>query len=453
MGTIYVDTGGAATNSGCTDQNTANLSGTGDAVATGSVIQLTAGTDLSGVVTSGATQSSIYLAQATNANQKIFWITAKDDALDQVTVSVAPTGVTGSNWAIGGRFVWTPASIEATLVAGDVVVLNNSPAAVSSGSWLTGRAAGSQAAGPIKVKGKTGVRPVVTQNNTSSLISNSQNHWWYENFETAQTGASGSTIASIGPYTWLYNMKSSDAGQSVATLGGYSRVLASEFTGSGSPAAVLFSNQLGCYLHGNYIHDNASDGLGFTGGQNGTFAVLSKNIFDTNAGRGMLFSGAFPSGSNTIWLDGNTVYGNGDSGLEVTDADAVVVNINNIFSENGNAAGEYNIEHIAAAAELLGFHGWNVFYHSGGGGGANLSNLTVNAQVASSEFTTDPLFTNAAGGDFSIGSTSPAKATGFPGQFLGGSLGYLDVGAVQRQEAGGGGPVAQRTLATNIGTY
>jgi len=75
MGTIYVDTGGAATNSGSTDQNTANLSGTGDATVSGSVVQLTAGTDLSGVVTTaGATQSSIYLAQATNTNQKIFWI-------------------------------------------------------------------------------------------------------------------------------------------------------------------------------------------------------------------------------------------------------------------------------------------------------------------------------------------------------------------------------------------
>jgi hypothetical protein len=85
-----------------------------------------------------------------------------------------------------------------------------------------------------------------------------------------------------------------------------------------------------------------------------------------------------------------------------------------------------------------------VFFHSGGGGGANLSNLTVNAQVASSEFTTDPAFTNAAGGDFSISTSSPAKATGFPGQFLGGSLGYLDIGAVQivaGAGTGGGGPL------------
>src|SRR3972149_3391606 len=104
MGIIYFETNGALTNSGSTDTAAATLSGTGDATVAGSVIQLTAGTDLSSVVTTaGETQSSIYLAQATNTNQKIFWITAKDDGLDQVTVSVAPTGVTGSDWKIGGQ--------------------------------------------------------------------------------------------------------------------------------------------------------------------------------------------------------------------------------------------------------------------------------------------------------------------------------------------------------------
>jgi parallel beta-helix repeat protein len=167
--------------------------------------------------------------------------------------------------------------------------------------------------------------------------------------------------------------------------------------------------------------------------------VVSANIIDTCAGKGINDSGAPTTIGHAFIIDGNTIYGCGDSGLAVADADRRIILTNNIFSENGNAAGEYNVEWVAGAAEYVGFHAWNVFYHSGGGGGANLSGLTVNAQVASSEFTTDPAFTNAAGGDFSIGSTSPAKAAGFPGQFLGGSLGYLDIGAVQRQEAGGGG--------------
>jgi hypothetical protein len=49
-------------------------------------------------------------------------------------------------------------------------------------------------------------------------------------------------------------------------------------------------------------------------------------------------------------------------------------------------------------------------------------------------------FTNAASSDFSVVSTSNAKANGAPGKFENQSYtSYLDIGAVQREEAGGGG--------------
>ena len=47
------------------------------------------------------------------------------------------------------------------------------------------------------------------------------------------------------------------------------------------------------------------------------------------------------------------------------------------------------------------------------------------------DLTSDPLLVDPANGDFRLKAGSPCKATGFPGQFLGGSLGYLDMGAVQ----------------------
>ena len=438
MGTIYVDTGGAATNSGSTDQNTANLSGTGDATVSGSVVQLTAGTDLSGVVTTaGATQSSIYLAQATNTNQKIFWITAKDDALDQVTVSVAPTGITGSNWAIGGRFVWTAASIEAAVRAGDTIILNNSPASAAA-DWITTRVAGDSTSGYITLKGKSGVRPVVTVTNTLQCIeAGAFVLWKFENVELAQQGASGNVVTTNGAAAGLlfYNVKVSDGGSYGLSLsGGGNRTVACEVTGV--TLGIAQGNSTSSAHVGNYIHDVSVDGILIS--VTTPVVVLLNNIVDTAAGRGIYLSGG-PTSVNISSIIGNTIYGCGDSGLEVADADAMVFLLNNIFAENGNAAGEYNIEWVAGNAELVSFHAWNVFYHSGGGGGANLSGLTVNAQVASSEFTTDPGFTNAAGADFSISSTSPAKAAGFPGVFLGaGCTGYLDIGAVQRQEPSGG---------------
>ena len=443
MGTLYIDTGGAATNSGTTDGNTATISGVGATVA-GSVVTLPAGTDLSGVVTAaGPTQSAIYLNDATNANMKIFWATATADsggAAPNITVSVAPTGVVASSWAVGGRYA-APAGnglnlLDGALRAGDIVTINNSPATATV-DWVTCRTAGTSAAGFIKLKGVTGTRPVVTVSNTTQCLDCADIAlWWFENLECAQQGASGNACRALGNGTVAYNLKVSDAGAvGIEFPNNAGLCVASEVSGTGTIGISIAGS--GTVVKANYIHDNTLVGIQNSGAA--TYTLLLQNIIDTCTGKGVNDSGAPTTSANRLILEGNTVYGCGDSGLEVADIDRQTLVTNNIFSENGNAAGEYNVEWLAGTAELIGFHGWNVFYHSGGGGGANLSGLTVNAQVASSEFTTDPGFTDAAGGNFAISSTSPAKASGYPGVFLGGSTGYLDIGAVQRQEAGGGG--------------
>lgn len=440
MGTLYVDTGGSANNSGSSDNNAADLSGSAAAFVSGTTVSLlTDNPDLSGVVTSGATQSSINIAGATNSNQTIFWITAVDNSVGvkTVTLNVAPTGMTSNAWTIGGRHVWTANRIEAALRAGDLVTINNSPASASA-DWLTMRADGSSTSGYIKMKGATGSRPVITITNTTRCLNQASGvggNWWFEALELVQQGASGAAvnIPEVAPVT-LFNIKVSDAGAYGINFGvsGSNHLQASEITSSGTVGLNVAASAT--LLVGNYVHDVTGDGIEFAGAN--CSGVVSQNIVDTCTAHGVYLSGADTSQAQILIVAGNTVYGCGDSGLEVTDADRRVFFVNNIFSENGNAAGEYNVEWAAGAAEYVSFHGWNVFYHSGGGGGANLSNLTVNAQVASSEFTTDPAFTNAASGNFSIGPASPARAVGFPGAFLGGSTGYLDIGAVQRREAG-----------------
>jgi hypothetical protein len=152
MGTLYIDTGGSATNSGSSDQNAAELSGSAATVA-GSVVSLDGSPDLSGLSTSGANQAAIHINDATNSNRKIFWISAVDNTAKTVTVDVAPTGIVSSAWAIGGRHVLTPAAIEGALRAGDTAIFNNSPA-TRTGTFWTFRAAGTTAAGWAKLKGK-----------------------------------------------------------------------------------------------------------------------------------------------------------------------------------------------------------------------------------------------------------------------------------------------------------
>lgn len=436
-GTIYVDTGGSATNSGSTDQNTANLSGaTSTDVST--VITLSGSPDLSGVVTSGANQSSIYLTNSTVANRKIYWITAKDDGLDTVTVNTAPSCTAGAcgAWAIGGRFVWTPASIEAALRAGDTVIINNSPASTSA-DWLTARTAGDTTSGYIKVVGKTGVRPVINVTNTNQIFEGgNQAQWWFENLEFDQDGASGPCVQSYGAYFTLYNVKISDCGaEGVSNTFSATQlnIFNSEITGTGADAISPSGDDVG-HIVGNYIHDVVGDCIQM---QSNRQVTLINNVFDTCGARAIYYTGS-TSGNDPSLIMGNTIYGSGNSGLEVEDSDTSIRLINNIFSENGNAAGEYNVEWVSGSIEVNGNHAYNAFYSSGGGGSGNVSGLTVN----STEITTDPLLTNPASGDFTLQATSPAISIGYPGQLLGTTgQGYLDLGPQQRQPSSGGAHV------------
>ena len=430
MGTLYVDTGGAATNSGSND-GAVLLSGAA-ATVVGSDVTLDGSPDLSGLITSGATQSAIYLNDASNANKKIFWITGVNDGTDTVTVDTAPTGVVSSAWTIGGRQTVVDTALSVCR-AGDICIVNNSPAAVA-GTVATFRLVGDSTSGFVKLIGKTGVRPVLNTTNTSPCVSSAVSYSWIENLEIDQDGATGTGITATGVGVVIKNVKISDAGTSgVSCTSGSIRIIGCEISGGAGTGIQITGNASGFALIGNYIHDNTTDGLLISG--TNPHGVITNNIFDSNSGRGIAITGSTTASTlNQFVIMGNTIYGNGDSGLEVTDTDATINLMNNIFSQNGNAAGEYNVEWLAGTAETIGYHDYNLFYHSGGGGGANLSNLTATAN----ELTSDPLLTNPASGDFTIPSTSPAKAAGFPGAFLGGSTGYRDLGAVERQEPASG---------------
>lgn len=421
MGTLYIDTGGNAQNSGCTDQNAANLSGTAATVA-GSVVTLDGSPDLSGLITSGATQSSIYINDATNANMKIFWITAFDNGAKTVTVHAAPTGVVSSTWKIGGRHVLTNATIEGAVRAGDTVIFNNSPASGTGTRW-TFRNAGDSTSGPCKIMGKTGVRPVLNTTNAATALSIATALCHVENLEII-SGALAINAPSAG---WtLVNVKVSSAGTNCLTSTNSGRAIGCEFYGATNHGCA-FTGTVGSLLSECYIHDNTQNGILISGL---TSMMLSNCIIDSNGLQGVYVSGAHTAANALrITLKNCTVYGNGDSGLEVTDADANVILQNNIFQDNGNAAGEYNVEWVAGAAEYIGYHSNNCFYKSAN----NLFGLTAN----STETTSDPLLTNPASGDFTLAYGSPCKATGTPGTILGTSTGYADMGAIQRLEGAG----------------
>lgn len=180
-------------------------------------------------------------------------------------------------------------------------------------------------------------------------------------------------------------------------------------------------------IFGGYIHDNT--GQGVVAGANGF--NMEFTIIDSNSSHGVsgltsqsqvLFNTIYGStGANTdgaSWgtpnagalFIGNILATNNRYGVNATDGDSMYSNFND-FSGNGTAARN-------------------------------------NVPTGAGDSTLDPQFTNAAAGNFTIGSN--LKALGFPGVFPGAlTTGYLDMGAAQRQEAGAGGSFGARTV--NIG--
>lgn len=443
MGTLYADTGGNAANSGSTD-NTSPLTGTTATATASTTVTLDAGTDLSTVVTSGATQSTINLAGTSVGNRTIFWISGTAGSLGATPTVTVDTAVTcaGVAWRIGGQYLWPSAAtvnvMEGCLGLGDnsapdKLIFNQAPA-TKTVTYLTSRVAGNSTKGKVYIVGKAGALRVLNVTNTSQVLTIGHGYWHVENIEGQQNGASGNCFGGASGSNIVYlNCKCSDSGAAGFVIANSGNVLMSESSGCLTSGVTLAGTGTVDYtLYGNYVHDNTGDGMLLQGTAPGGKVI--GNIIDTNSGRGILLSGATAANAVPGLVVNNTVFGNLDSGLEITDADGQFFVYNNIFKDNGNAGTEYNWEQVAGTGERLGTHGYNCFNISGGIGGGNLLNVTADA----TDITTDPSFTNAAAGDFSLGSSSPCKATGYPGQFLGGNLGYMDMGAVQRQEAGGG---------------
>lgn len=442
-GTLYVSTTGATTNSGSRDEDAAALSGTPGA-GTGAyatslstnVVRFESAVDLSGVVTSGSSQDTIYLASATNSNMKIFWITAVNDAADTLTVHANMTQSTASTmtWTIGGRHVLTNASIEGSLRAGDTLIFNNSPASAAGVRW-TFRNSGTYAAGHAKIKGATGTRPQLITTDTANVINVGQNYVWIENLELIQQGASGAAVVGAGSNAVLYNVKISDAGgAAVAPTATLWRYVACEFSGVGGDGiSHVNTGATNPMVVGSYVHDVGGDCMETWGTP---LMTVVGNIFDTCAAIGLYEDSGLGSViNNHVLIYGNTIYKTGQDGLKTFNtATFQPVLMNNIFKDNGDTGTEYNINFGADFARY-GIGISNIFNISGARGGGNLNNYTASA----SDLTTDPLFTDGDAGNFALQATSPAKAAGYPGAFLGGSTGYLDIGAVQRQESGSGG--------------
>ena len=171
-------------------------------------------------------------------------------------------------------------------------------------------------------------------------------------------------------------------------------------------------------LFGCYAHDNSAIGFDLAA----VSEAVAFCISEANASHGIALGSA-----NANFIINNTINGNTgastDGVTHVTPAAGSVV-YNNTISNNGR----YGANGTDGDSIIADF---NNYY---GNGTAARNNFPTGA----SDIALDPGYTDATNGNFAVGTNM--KAVGWPGVFpSGASTGYLDIGAVQRQEAAGGG--------------
>lgn len=420
----------------------------------GLTVTLDGSPDLSGVATDGS--AVIFLNDTTAGARNFGKITAVDNGADTVTVSDAfGVSLTGKSWAIGGKRLTLNSTTSRKLFE------NNSNNGDAMPGWimemesgftdtitanLRFRRAGNMVDGPIILRGTYGAatKPILTANFNGTLFTsgpgNYHQFWDFtvKNSNATKTSSLVFGSGSGGSNLYARRIKCADTTDyfgrfmSTSVVGwcaeecevGYCS-LSGAFTISGVAATIKHC----------YIHHLGSDAI--VGATVHPELRIIGNLFNDIAGNCVQISGA---GGNSITniISQNTMY---DVGDDAVDIQATASSFHGMIIENNIASSVtgYGLNFSGASVDKYDLMAGatiirNNVFHSCSSGSVNPANV---ADIAEGTMTTDPSFTNAAGGDFSIG---PAlKAAGFSTLVLPATStrNYIDPGAAQRQEPNG----------------
>ncbi len=433
------------------------LSGTTNASTdgTGLIVTLPAGTDTSGVSTTGS--DVIFLNDTTAGARNFGKITGKagsGGATPTVTVSDAfGLSLSSKSWAIGGKraSIGSTTSIKLfsnNLAAGDampgwVVEMQSGHTETLSATYNV-RRAGDTTSGSITLRGASGAAtmPILTFSNNGGMISvaGSLTAIMIRDFELRNTNATKTASIGVTSTTsscvFVMGMRITHAtdkcfrGLSINNGTGL-RIEGNEIANCASHG-ILGTTGNGS-IAANVIRDNGGAGVSFSSGD----FVVSDNVIARNAG-----AGVDVTSTTAVRIRANVIHGNTGAGISLFSASiGTVIENNQITGSTGSVGvvipGGTGAEYLIAQASCRN----NNF---GTGATANASgNITGGYTLDATNLNVDPGYVDPTNNNFYPGTA--VKALGIPtipiGNLAAGVRSYVDIGAYQRQEPAGGSTV------------
>lgn len=432
------------------------ISGTAAAHTGGSAsttITLTGSPDLSGV------QAGDLLWLKTASGRQFSVIASADNSAKTVTVDDSFTIAEASavNYAIGGkRATWNDADSR-LLFSADAkagwTIETETDQAISSAISIS--VAGDMTTGHIRVQGSGASRPVITQSANAEVFKwpAAYSYWWFDNLKVCcsnatKTSAYGFLNRGIGLF--FTNLVVGDSTNRLVTgfqrSGGQDDIHLIDCEVCHCTADGIYAvAALDGLVEGCYVHDNGGAGI-----RSGSNMKIQNNLIINNTGAGIR------AGATTAYyvtIRGNTIHSNDGDGIDISSGQTLVIIHGNNITANGN----YGIRAASGQIGIAAFVDYNNF---GTGATANTSGDRLNLNAGAHDLNVDPQYTDAANGDFSVGTNVRAK--GFPDatRYIGANQSltrsYVDIGAAQRQEAasGGGGAIILQGLGQlGVGVY
>lgn len=428
---------GAGTN--YADQDSPQLSLTDFATSGAGSTTLTSAT---GGFTAAMIGNAIRIASGTNFQTGYYVVTAYTDT-NTVTVDRTPTsggagsggtGRLGGAFAMPGPSLSTTATITSPLAAGHTINIRgagtDNPSTVDyTQATYQQYAAGNQTAGYIRWVGYNG-RPYL-ETTDGYLIYNASYHS-VENLKVRPGSAPSFTAGMIhGLGVSATNCIFEANGKDISGIQGVPYDCS--FINSGSTTAGIYYaislHSYAGYCSGNFIKNWRGGGITSNGAVMGN---IHHNLIIGCKGTtpsAILSTGA--AATYNVTIVNNTIYNcAGDAIRCAASTDIQVTQImNNIIANNTGAGVNYAVNTAAVNDRMVRIRSNRNCYYGNG-------NTILNGSLGPNDVTLDPQFVATGSDNFAIGTN--LKALGFPGAFRGsGTTGYLDLGAVQRQETGG----------------